>query len=361
MRVLHGKIMAMNIVDSYLPSKVMSGIQITPPARSQQIYGKKPFGRVASNKFGFTNIDGETIINLYNQTFNAKKSERFIPESLCHQLCDRSIDGVIFIQTKHLKQLLPILEYKTREWQFVNASIDLIRGQNVGNKKEYYLRDVQNVFYNNILTLLTNLINSFDNITNQYSIGIYLPHSSDPLRQILDKYHLTTLPSQQIIYARDTNTLFNKIDEFVTKELTLKDENNTIILQQRNNNHLAINDLKPGNYQLHISYTINIPSTYKKYINHLQEKYNISLTPRERTILALDAGIDYQGVARLRETKSQLYYPDHIRINAISGSDQHFFFTSPFGQGLNYITMTDHSPSQKEIIIDMTITDQYHQ
>jgi hypothetical protein len=76
-------------------------------------------------------------------------------------MCNRPIDGVIFVKTDVLKKLMPGLDKKTRERQFMNASIDLIRGDNLPNKKEYYLSDSKKFFSQQQNNLLKNFISMF--------------------------------------------------------------------------------------------------------------------------------------------------------------------------------------------------------
>jgi hypothetical protein len=85
----------------------MPWVSISPPERSRPIYQDQPFGWIAANKFGFTNIDGDNLIQLYDKTFNSKQSSTYIPPELCKDMCNRPIDGVIFVKTDVLKSLMP--------------------------------------------------------------------------------------------------------------------------------------------------------------------------------------------------------------------------------------------------------------
>jgi hypothetical protein len=48
-----------------------------------------------------------------------------------------------------MQRLVPSFDRKVREWQFVNATIDLIRGEDLSNKKELYLEDLSVFFAEN--------------------------------------------------------------------------------------------------------------------------------------------------------------------------------------------------------------------
>jgi len=59
-----------------------------------------------------------------------------------NQLFQKNIKGIIFLDSELITYLLPAFRSKTREWQFVNANVDLIRGENRSNKKEFYIKVV---------------------------------------------------------------------------------------------------------------------------------------------------------------------------------------------------------------------------
>lgn len=355
-RVLQWRIRTIHMIDSYLGYKTMPRITITPPSRSDPIYQGVPFGWIASNKFGFTNIDGDYMIQLYNKTFNNPESDAHIPPEVCKDICHRPIDGVVFVQTNSLKSLIPDLEKKARERQFMNASVDILRGENLPNKKEYYLSDSQDFFISQTNTVLKNFINNFESITDTYSFGIYIPSISQGLNEVLTKYHFTTIPNPHTIYAWDTNKSFNKIDEFVTKDIIIRDTIGDIILEQTNNDQIDIKNLRTGNYTMEIKYKINVPRYYKDYIKQLEKKTDIELTQRELGILALSPTIAEDGVQRFWESKSQLYYPNNITITQVRGIEKYIPFVSPFGKGIDYIVLTQDNNKTTQLFIDFTIT-----
>jgi hypothetical protein len=357
-RILHGRIRALHMIDSYLWYKTMPWVTISPPDRSRPIYQNQPFWWIASNKFGFTNIDWDHLIQLYNKTFNNPQSHKYIPPEICSDMCNRPIDGIVFVKTEVLKTLMPWLDKKTREWQFMNAAIDLIRGDNLPNKKEYYLSDSKKFFATQQNNLFKSLISWFENLTQKYSFGIYMPSISTELNTIFSKYHLNTIPNSTTIYSRDTNKSFNKIDEFVDKSITIRDKIGDIVVEQVNNDQLDISDLTPWSYTLAIEYTIRVPTQYKDFISSLEKKNNIILTDRERGILSLQPStlFDNDSIPRLRATRSQLYYPKHIDIiwtswdlfNPVS-------FDTPFGHGFEYSLETAQNNIKKTAIIDFII------
>jgi hypothetical protein len=64
-----------------------------------------------------------------------------------------------------MEKLLPGLQAKIQEWQFLNASVDIIRGEVRGNKKESYIKEVKSYFDQQKFTLFKNLVNNFAQIT----------------------------------------------------------------------------------------------------------------------------------------------------------------------------------------------------
>lgn len=357
-RILHGRIRSLHMIDSYLWYKTMPWVTITPPNRSRPIYQNQPFGWIAANKFWFTNIDWDHLIQLYNKTFNNPQSHKYIPSELCNDMCDRDIDGVIFVKTDILKQLIPGLDKKTRERQFMNAAIDLIRWENLPNKKEYYLSDSKKFFTAQQNTLFKNMISMFSQLTQQYSFGIYIPTISDGLHTIFTKYNLNTLPNPHTLYSRDTNKSFNKIDEFVEKTVMIRDQIGDIVQELHNNDHIDISQLTSWSYTLDIDYTIRVPEQYKQVISSLEQQYKITLTDRERGILSLQPStlFDKDSIPRLRATRSQLYYPNNIEITWTSWDlFNPISFDTPFGKGFEYSLETAQNNIRKTAIIEFMI------
>lgn len=355
-RILQGRIMSLHIIDSYLGLKTMPWVTVTPPNWSSPIYNNQPFWWIAANKFGFTNIDGDNLIQLYNKTFNHPQSESYIPAELCNDICNRPIEWVIFVKTDVLKKLIPWLDKKTRERQFMNAAIDLMRGDNLPNKKEYYLKDSKEFFSKNQDTLLKNIISQFWNLTNQYSFGIHIPTLSDELREVFGQYNLNTIPNNNTIYSWDTNKAFNKIDEFVEKNITIRDSIWDIMYESSHNDQIDITSLWVGDYTMYIEYNIRVPDQYKNVIMDLAKQYNITLTDRELGILNLEPTRDIYDNPRLRSNRSQLYYPSYMTITDIQWD--HFEtkkFTPPFAQWLEYAIETDQNNIKKSITFSFTL------
>jgi len=53
-----------------------------------------------------------------------------------NQLFQKDIKGIVFLDSELISYLLPSFRSKSWEWQFLNANVDLIRGEDKSNKKE---------------------------------------------------------------------------------------------------------------------------------------------------------------------------------------------------------------------------------
>ncbi|MEI8252176.1 MAG: hypothetical protein WCG25_00105 [bacterium] len=56
---------------------------------------------------------------------------------------------MIFVRSDLIEKLIPGIKQKIRERQFLNASVDLIRKEVRGNKKEVYIKEVKDFFDKN--------------------------------------------------------------------------------------------------------------------------------------------------------------------------------------------------------------------
>ena len=83
----------------------------------------------------------------------------------------------------------------------------------------------------------------FDELTSKSSFGIYIPAISIELNNLLSIYHLNTIPNHHTIYSRDTNKAFNKVDEFVSKTITIRTPIGDIIKEFNNNDQIDIQDI----------------------------------------------------------------------------------------------------------------------
>lgn len=227
---------------------------------------------------------------MFNKTFDMKKVKETMSPDMYNTLLHKNIKGVIFIQTDLLEFLIPGFKKEIRERQFVNASIDLIRGEIRGNKKEKYIDEVNQYFRQNQQTIIKNLINKFPQVLANNLIHIYLSNASEKLNGLLQKRELTNIYDPHFIYARDTNNSFNKTDEFVQKQILIINKNNDVAIDSTIDK-VKIDSLTPGSYTMKVIYTLDVPNSYIDFIKQLEKKYSVTLTNRELGILGLEPNI----------------------------------------------------------------------
>lgn len=218
-----GHIKHLEVIDSYLPDYIAPTTRIDLPQRFATTFGEPQAGFIAGNKFGFTDIDGKNIKTLYEKIFNLDFQTSRVNQMLQPQqrdlLHDQYIKGVIFLDSDLLSALLPGFREKAWERQFLNACIDLIRGESTSNKKELYIQQVLAYFDTNKFTIAKNLINHREQILAQRYVHLYLSNTTPQLHDFLVQHNLNTLYSPDNLYTRDVNTANNKSDAFITKNV----------------------------------------------------------------------------------------------------------------------------------------------
>lgn len=148
-------------------------------------------GFIAGNKYGFTDIDGKNIKDLYEMSFNThynqQKLSKLINPEIHEKLLHKYIKGVIFVRLDLFTKYFPQLEKQSHEWQFVNANIDLIRGKVVKDKKEKYIKEANLFFQDNWKDLFKAIINNLEEIIQQRGINIYLSNITESTYEALKK------------------------------------------------------------------------------------------------------------------------------------------------------------------------------
>ena len=357
-----GHIENLEIIDSYLADYIAPKSRINLPARYTQYFWEKQLWFVAGNKFWFTDMDWKNLKILYEKAFNedyemdkVREMYRGDQRKLLH---DKYIKWVIFLDSNLIEELLPWFSDKMREWQFINASIDIIRGEVRGNKKELYIAEVLDYFFNNSTTIAKNLINNRDDVLNKRYIQIYLSdmYVSKEFRNMLRKNGLNTAFEWGKIYARDVNIANNKSDDFLTKRLKLYSSTWELIVSQQNE-ILSLEWLPVWEYQLVIDYYFFVPEAYRNFIRWLEKKYNIQITPREEWILVINPVSHYDGdILRMRREKWMIYYPWNIEITSVEWDVENInYFQSDFAQWLNYTLRTVKTEDQLQAVINFRI------
>ncbi|MDR2189635.1 MAG: DUF4012 domain-containing protein [Candidatus Peribacteria bacterium] len=287
-----GHLTQMQIVDSYLPDYIAPNTRLSLPQWFADTFGEKDMGFIAGNKFGFTDKDGKNLKMLYERMFISdyhqdKVSQMFNPE-IRDTLQGKYIKGVIFLNSDLLAMLLSGFTQKTREWQFLNASIDIIRGEVRSNKKELYIQHVTQYFNEHKLEMLQNLINNWSSLLDRRYLNMYFSNITTGLQTFLRDTSLQTVYVPNYLYTRDTNTAGNKSDAFITKEVFITPLHaDKEMLLSTDNDILDLTSLATGSYTLHLIYDFNVPASYLAFIRALEQHYEIKLTLREEDILVL--------------------------------------------------------------------------
>ena len=352
----------LEIIDSYLADYIAPKSRMPLPSRWSQYFWEYHLWFVAWNKFWFTDMDGKNLKIMYEKAFNedyeADKVREMYSGEQWKMLHDKYIKWVIFLDSNLLEELLPWFQDKMREWQFINASIDIIRGEERGNKKELYIAEVLDYFFKNSTTIARNLINNRDEVLNKRYIQIYLSDVSvsPEFRAMLRKNGLNTAFEWWKIYARDVNIANNKSDDFLTKRLKLYSSTWELITSQQNE-VLSLADLPVGEYQLVIDYYFFVPENYRNFINWLEKKYDIQITPREKWILVLSPVNHYDwNPERMWRDKWMIYYPRNMEIISVQWDAKDInYFQSDFAQWLSYTLRTVKTEDQLQAVINFKI------
>lgn len=355
-----GHISNLEVIDSYLPEYIAPTTRIQLPTRFTDAFGESEAGFIAGNKFWFTDMDGKNIKLLYEKIFNqeydsTRVSQMFSPEQR-ELLHNKYIKGIVFLDSELLRAILPWFLEKSRERQFVNASIDIIRGEEKSNKKEFYIKEVLEYFDQHKSTLAKNLINNWETILSKRYIQLYFSNITSPLQSFLINAQLQTPYSADNIYTWDINTAFNKSDAFIKKSVQLLlPQGNSI--SSTENDIINISQLLSGEYRIQIDYDFNVPDYYINFIRQLEKKYKITLTPREEDILVLWA-VQHTNkqIPRRRETRGVLYIPTYIEITNVQGDAWAYReFSSDFSKGLIYRISTNQNNSTLQLLIDIKV------
>ena len=348
------------ILKEELPDYIAKHTSLEAPDWAHSFLPENKIAFIAANKFWFTDMDGKNIKMLYermfNETYSTAKLQEVMDPVFYEWLLHKNIKWVIFIQSNLLEFLLPGFTQQIWECQFVNASIDLIRGENRGNKKEQYIAEVNNFFTQNQWTIVRNFINRLPEVLAQNLIHIYVSNTTDLFNGLLQKWWLTNVYDPHFIYVRDTNDSYNKVDNFIQKKTQVLNSNNEIVIDTMVDK-IDIHSLKKGDYTLKIMYALLIPEHYTQYISQLETKYGIALGDREKTILAVEAntGIDKNQWLRWR-SRSTVYLPPQAIVWSIESNGIYTeLFNAPFSRGIFYAMKMEKNPSNKTIAIHFTL------
>ena len=352
----------LEVIDSYLADYIAPKSRMSLPKRYTQYFWEKQLWFVAGNKFWFTDMDWKNLKVMYEKAFNEDYEMDKVKEMYSGEqwklLHNKDIKWVIFLDSNLLEELLPWFSDKMRERQFINASIDIIRGEERGNKKELYINDVLVYFFKNSTTIAKNLINNRDEVLNKRYVQIFLSDMfvSQEFRDMITRNNLNTRFEWWKIYARDVNIANNKSDDFLTKRLKLYSSSWELIVSQQNE-ILSLEWLPIWEYQLVIDYYFFVPESYRNFIRWLEKKYWIEITQREEWILVLNPVNHYDWKPeRMWREKWMIYYPRNMEITSVQWDVEDInYFQSDFAQWLNYTLRTIKTEDQLQAVINFRI------
>lgn len=362
-KVYEGHIKTLEIIDSYYPDFIAYKTRIIAPERTAPFLPDRKIGFIAGNKFGFSDIDGKNLKDLYelmfNKTYEMRKVQQTMQPDLYNKLLHQDIKGVIFIRSDLLEVFFTNFKQKVQERQFLNASIDLIRKEVRGNKKELYIKEIKQYFDNQKFNIIKDVINRFDEIANKQLITMYFSNISTGLNAVLTKHNITNIFDPNYIYFRDTNVSYNKIDGFITKHIQINDAQG-MIQKESKSDIIDIHDLKNGKYTINIYYKFSIPDYYPTLIKDFEKKYEVQITDREMAILGLKSWLyDEPGQGKVRkrwETKATVYFPQYIKFLNVTGDIYYQApFQPPFANGLFYQMGSIENNSTRVVRIEIEI------
>jgi hypothetical protein len=325
-----GKMTDMQISDSYHPAYNRPDAKIMWPERFDNFLPEREIYFIGANKVGFTYHDGPNIKTLYEKSYPG-----------------RQVRGVIFLRTDMFVRLLPDFAKQLWQWQYVNATVDLIRGEELRGKKELYLASLQDYLKENRFSLMKELWMQLPSILADQQINIYLEDVSGQMHTFLRKHGLTTRFEENTAYFWDSNIIFNKLDTFIQKKIVLYDTTGEE-LARWSGDITKLPHLAPGNlYTFAVSYTLEVPEAYHAYIRSMNEEYDILLGQREEHIL---------GVHHEWATRGNVYFPPTFDIVSIQGDmSSERTFSTPFSQNAAYETYINTNQQTNTIRIQVLV------
>lgn len=310
LKLVDGKIAPVELSDSYIIDRENDDVSLKWPEWLLEFLPHRDIHFVGANKIGFTYHDGDHIKRLYEKAYPGE-----------------NIRGVIFLSTDVISQLIEWFDAYLRERQFTNAATDLIRGKNIFWKKEKYLQEVTQFVNQNKNELIKNVLIKLPDLLNQGLINVYLTDISVSwgsegwgLASRLRRYNVTTRHDDQKAYFWWSNIAYNKIDNFVSKTITIRDSQ-WVIVRQTNNDIFEIGDLEKGYWRIDVEYKLDVPKEYISRMRDLEKKYNIVLGQREEHIL---------GLRPTWWSRWVVYLPDSFAIYSVSWDvNANGIFTTP--------------------------------
>lgn len=316
----------LEIIDSYLPWFDRPNTFITGPEWFLNFLPKREIYFIGANKVWFTYHDWAHIKTLYEKSYPWQK-----------------IRGVIFLTTDMFKDILEDFDQTIWEWQFANANIDKIRGNDTRGKKEFYLKWSQEYFLENQETLIRWLIKNLPDILDQGRINIYLVDISWPFHGYIRRNNLTTRFEENTAYLRESNISFNKIDNFVDKEVSCFTGDWTILLENTNTDIFSLLPLWSEEHTCKITYTLAVPQEHIDFMRQLEDQYDIEMWTREEHILAMRPN---------RDSRIIFHIPPEYTIKQLSwDSYETEIFQTPFSSAAMVKLLLEENNTSSTIFV----------
>ncbi len=215
---------------------------------------------INSNIYWFTNLNGKSVISLYNKIY------------------DEKIDGVIFVKSNILEKLLNNGRGVYWEMEFMNylsgKSDDVDQNAESDDikwlkwKKKDYLLSLNDILKNRKKEVILNLVRNYDEIIDAWLIRLYLPDLWQDLSQILEEENLIFTRDKTKLYLFDYNVGSDKSSKFVT---TIVDINGTVYDKS------YPLDLEKWLNIINFEYEVYITDEYKEFIENMELKYDVKL------------------------------------------------------------------------------------
>jgi len=306
-----GRVIDITMSDSYHPGYNTPSAKILWPERFDQFLPERDVYFVWANKVWFTYHDGPHIQTLYEKSYPGK-----------------TIRWVVFLRTDMFTRLLPDFEEQLRRWQYINATVDLIRGEDRRWKKNVYLWSIEEYLKEHRIDLVKQLWLQLPSILHDQQINIYLDDVSGKMHTFLRTSWLTTRFEDDHAYFRDSNIIFNKLDTFVRKEIHLIDESDNEIWYWTGDIVTLPTLASWGIYTFVVTYVLHVSESYHTFMRSLNEEYGITLWQREEHILWLH---------HEWATRGNIYFPPTFRVQSIQWDvTSQRTFETPFSQNAAY-------------------------
>jgi len=219
-----------------------------------------------SNIYGIPEKDARNIKYLYENITNTK------------------INWVILVNSLWFEKISNNLRYIIWEWQFLNVlNLNKPLNSKFDTRKVEYLKRSRDFIKDNFFSLIYITLKNYKFLTENNYLQVYHTHHNNILKTIwlLHNYDV------KMFYALDFYFDFRKVSRFLDKRIIV---NNKIY---KNRNYIYLWKNFVGEIIIQYSQNKKLLKEYRKYIEYLEQKYNVKLNYQQRDIIWLNWGIDY--------------------------------------------------------------------